>query len=157
MSELQWLLALHVTGAFLFLGGGVTAAILGIAARRAARPREVALLLGLTQVALVVIALGALLTLVLGLWLVHVGGFAYGQAWIVSSLVLLALALAAASLAGRRDRVTRELAERLAAASELPSDELRTRLRDPVSLSLAWASGAAILAILALMIWKPGA
>jgi len=157
MSEFQWLLALHVTGAFLFLGGGVMAAILGIAARRATEPDEVAVLLRLSQVALVVIASGGLLTLVLGLWLVHHGGFAYGQTWIVFSLVLFPAALAAASLAGRRERRARLLAERLAGEPDLSRNELEERLRDPISRALSWGSGTAILAILALMIWKPGA
>jgi hypothetical protein len=34
---------------------------------------------------------------------------------------------------------------------------LRARLRDPVSVGLSWAGGLAGVAILALMIWKPGA
>jgi uncharacterized membrane protein len=157
VSEFQWLLALHVTGAFLFLGGGVMAAALNLAARRAGTPSEVALLLGLTRVALVAIALGALLTLALGLWLVHDAGFAYRQAWIVASLVLFAVAVGAGEAGGRRDRRTRELAERLAAGSDAPSSELRARLRDPLALSLSWGSGVAVVAILALMIWKPGA
>jgi uncharacterized membrane protein len=157
VSEFQWLLALHVTGAFMFLGGGVMAAALNLAARRAGRPSEVALLLGLSRVALGAIALGALLTLALGLWLVHEGGFAYGQTWIVASLVLFAVAVGAGRAGGRRDRRTRELAERLAADSDAPSSELRGRVRDPVALSLSWGSGVAVVAILALMIWKPGA
>jgi uncharacterized membrane protein len=51
----------------------------------------------------------------------------------------------------------RELAERLAAEGDAPSAELAARLRDPVWLALSWGSGVAVIAILALMIWKPGA
>jgi hypothetical protein len=29
-------------------------------------------------------------------------------------------------------------------------------MRDPVTLALSWGSGLTVLAILALMIWKPG-
>jgi hypothetical protein len=29
-------------------------------------------------------------------------------------------------------------------------------LRDPVTMALSWGAGAAVVAILALMIWKPG-
>jgi hypothetical protein len=29
-------------------------------------------------------------------------------------------------------------------------------LRDPVTLAMSWGSGVAVIAILALMIWKPG-
>jgi uncharacterized membrane protein len=158
VTELQWLLALHVTGAFLFLGGAVVAGALNVAAQRAARPSEIALFLALARFAVIAIAVGALLSLVLGLWLVHDdAGFSYGQTWIVLALILFVVALGAGQVGGRRDRQTRELAERLAAASDQPSDELRTRLRDPLSLVLSWGSGAAVVAILALMIWKPGA
>ncbi len=52
VTTLQWLLALHVTGAFLFLGGTVMAGIFGVLAQRAKRPSEVAAFLGLTRLAL---------------------------------------------------------------------------------------------------------
>jgi hypothetical protein len=34
---------------------------------------------------------------------------------------------------------------------------LTPRLSDPVWLALSWGSGIVVVAILALMIWKPGA
>jgi hypothetical protein len=37
----QWLLALHVTGAFLLMGGGVIASILNLAALGRDRPSEI--------------------------------------------------------------------------------------------------------------------
>ena len=156
MSELQWLLALHVTGAFLFLGGAVVAGVLNLAARRAQKPSEIALLLGLARSGVVGVGLGGVLTLVFGLWLVHEAGFSYGRAWIVISLVLFVVAGAAGGAGGRRDRQTRELAERLAREGDAPSAELRARLRDPAALVLSYGSGLAVVAILALMIWKPG-
>jgi hypothetical protein len=58
---------------------------------------------------------------------------------------------------GGRDKRTRELAEQLAAGGDQPSAELRARLRDPLTLALSWGSGIVVIAILALMIWKPGA
>jgi len=157
VSEFQWLLALHVTGAFLFLGSAVAAGVLNLAAQRAEKPSEVALFLGLARFGAVGIGLGGALTLVLGLWLVHEGGFSYGQTWIILSLVLFAIAGSMGAAGGRRDRGTRELAERLAAEGDAPSTELRARLRDPAALALSYASGLAVVAILALMIWKPGA
>jgi uncharacterized membrane protein len=158
MSLYQWLLALHVTGAFFVIGGSVIAATLALFAQRRERPSEVALFLGLTRVAVVVIGIGFLLTIVLGLWLVHEApeNYSYGDAWVILSIVLWVVAGALGSRGGERDRHTRELAERLAAEGDAPSAELRARLRDPVSLALSWGSGAAVLAILALMIWKPG-
>jgi len=156
VSEYQWLLALHVTGAFLFLGGAVAAGVFNLAAQRASRPSEIALLLGLARYAVIGIAAGSLLTLVLGLWLVHDAGFSYGQAWIVVSLILFVVASGAGRAGGARDHATRELAQRLAAESDTPSDELRARLRDPVAIGLSYGSGVLLVVILALMIWKPG-
>jgi hypothetical protein len=34
--------------------------------------------------------------------------------------------------------------------------ELRARMRDPITLALSWGSGLAVVAILVIMIWKPG-
>jgi hypothetical protein len=67
------------------------------------------------------------------------------------------LANAAGGIGGRRDKETRLVAERLEAEGDARSPELRARLRDPVSLGLSYGSGLMVLAILALMIWKPGA
>jgi uncharacterized membrane protein len=156
MDKFQWLLALHVTGAFLFIGGAVVAAALNVAARRTERPSEIATFLGLVRVAVPVLGIGSLLTLVLGLWLVHDAGYGFGQAWIVAALILWVLTGAMGGAGGRRDRETRELAERLAAEGDQPSSELHARLRDPVANTLSWGSGVAVIVILALMIWKPG-
>ena len=60
------------------------------------------------------------------------------------------------AIAGRGDRHTRELAERLAADGDAPSSELARRLRDPLNLALNASMLVAIVAIVALMVWKPG-
>lgn len=157
MSRYEWLLFLHVVGAFALLGGAVAAGILNVAALRRERPSEIALLLGLTRIAVAVVGIGMLLTIVLGLWLVHEApfGYGYGDGWIMASLVLWIASGALGGIGGRRDRRTRELAEQLAAAGDNRTDELGTRLRDPVSLGLSYGSGVLVLAIVALMIWKP--
>jgi uncharacterized membrane protein len=157
VSKYDWLLFFHVTGAFLLIGGTVLAGALNIAALRRERPSEIALLLGLTRIAVVAIAAGVLLTLVFGLWLVHVRGYAYGSFWVVAALVLWVVANALGGAGGRREKKKRLLAERLAAEGDAPSAELRDRMRDPVALGLSYASGLAILLLLVDMIWKPGA
>ena len=156
VSSLQWLLALHVTGAFLFLGGTVAAGVLGLLAQRAGRPSEVALFLGLARWAVVPVVAGAVLTFALGLALVHRLHLSYGSFWVAAAIVLVVLASAAGSKGGRRDAETRRLAEQLARDGDRPSDELRARLRDPLTLALSRGAGAAVVAILALMMWKPG-
>jgi uncharacterized membrane protein len=151
----QWLIALHVTGAFLLMGGGVIAAILNLAALGRERPSEIVLLFGLIRVAVASILIGSLLALVFGLWLVHEAG--YGDGWVVAALVLFVLGNAMGGAGGRRDERTAVFARELTAAGDAPSADLRARVHDPISLALSYGSGLILIAILALMIWKPGA
>jgi hypothetical protein len=60
-------------------------------------------------------------------------------------------------MGGRRDDRTAKLARDLAAAGDAPSPELRARVRDPISLALSYGSGLVLVALLGIMIWKPGA
>lgn len=156
MDTYDWLLFLHVLGAFLVLGGAVLAGVFNFAALRRERPSEIAMLFKFARVGVASIGIGMVLTLVLGLWLVHHVGYGWGQTWIVLALVLWVVANALGGIGGGREKKTRELAERLAAEGDAPSAELTARLRDPVWLALSWGSGIVILVILALMIWKPG-
>jgi uncharacterized membrane protein len=159
VSLYQWLLFLHVAGAFLLVGGTVAAATLTIASRRRERPSEVALLLRLVNSAVFVIGAGVAATLIFGLWLVHESpyGYSYGQTWVIAAVVLWVVSSALGGVGGNREKKIRQLAERLVAAGDAPSPELTARLRDPVSLVLNFGSGAVVFVILALMIWKPGA
>ena len=157
MDRYEWLLFLHVTGAFLVLGGAVMGGVFNLFALGRERPSEIVLLYRLARYAVTSISIGMLLTIALGLWLVSDAGYDWGDGWIVASLLLWVLANALGGIGGRRERKTRELAEALAAQGDVPSSELRARLRDPVTLALSWGSGIAVLGILALMIWKPGA
>jgi uncharacterized membrane protein len=143
VDRYDWLLFLHVTGAFLLVGGAVMAGVFNVAAMRRERPSEIAMLLRLTRYAVVSVTVGMFATLGFGIWLIHQVGYSAGDAWIVAAFVLWAVSGFLGGQGGRRERETRELAERLAAEGDSPTAELSARLRDPV--------------ILALMIWKPGA
>ena len=159
MSTYEWLLALHVTSAFLLLGGGAWAATLNLlAVGRADRPSEVATYFALIRPAVIVIGVGSVGTLVLGLWLVHEAPFdyGYGQFWVWAAVILWALAAGLGGAGGKRDEQTRQLALRLAAAGDAPSEELRSRVRDRTSLLLSYGSGFTLLLVLVLMVWKPG-
>jgi uncharacterized membrane protein len=157
VSTYQWLLVFHVTGAFLLLGGGAFAASLNLAALGREKPSDIVLLFGLIRIAVVAIGIGALLAFVFGLWLVHEAHYGYGDGWVVAALILFIAANALGGMGGRRDDKTAQLARRLAASGDTPSDELRARVHDPVSLALSYGSGLLLVAVLALMIWKPGA
>ena len=147
---------LHIAAAFLLVGGSTVAAILNWLAIGAERPSEAALLLRLIRIALPVIYVGVAGTLIFGLWLWHQLHFGLGEGWIWASLVLWVLVNALGGIGGRHQGKTRELAERLAAAGDTTSDELRALLRDTKGNAVSYAAGAATVAILVLMIWKPG-
>jgi uncharacterized membrane protein len=157
VDRYHWLVFLHVTGAFMVLGGAVMAGIFNVAAWRRERPSEVVLLFRLTRFAVTSISIGMALTLAFGLWLVSDADYGWGEAWIIVALVLWVAANALGGIGGKRDTRARELAERLVAEGDAPSAELRARVRDPISLALSWGSGVLVVVILVLMIWKPGA
>ena len=156
MTTFQWLLGFHLLGAFLLVGGAVAAGVLQFEATRRERPSEIAFLLGLTRIAVVIVSLGSLLALLFGLWLVDEGGFDWGDAWIGAAIVLLVAILVLGAFGGRSARHTRYLAERLAAEGDRRTVELDRALVDPVARLLNYASFLASLAVLGLMIWKPG-
>jgi len=151
-----FLLQAHVFGAVLFVGGSLAAGVLNILAIRADRPSETARLLRLIRFPVLVVGVGVVLTLVLGLWLVHRDGYSYGAFWIWASVVLWVVANALGGLGGKQQRKVRLLAEQLAAADDTSTDELHRLLRDPKGNALSWLAGLATLAILVLMVWRPG-
>ena len=146
---------LHVTGAFFLVSGSVAAGVLNVLAARAERPSETALLLGLIRITVIAIGIGAAGTLIFGIWLWHEQGYGVGTFWIWAALVLWVIANALGGIGGKHQERTRKLAEQLAAAGDTKSEELRALLRDPRGNALSWLAGAATLAILVLMIWKP--
>lgn len=152
----EWALFFHLAGAILFFAGLAVAAVGQGGARRRARPGEIALLLRAARWGVLMVALGTVLALAFGLWLVDLT--AYGlDGWVLASLVLLAFALGAGAAGGQASKRARRLAERLAREGDRPSAELGALLRDPRSDALNWAAAAAGVAILVLMVWKPGA
>lgn len=149
------LLFLHLAGAFLFVGGSITAAVLRVAAMQRQRPSEIALLMRALRPSVPVVGVGLVLVVGAGFWLADRLGFDLGAGWLTWTFVLLGWLVVAGAVAGRQDRHTRELAERLAAAGDAPSAELSRRLRDPLNLALNGSMLVAIAAIVALMVWKP--
>jgi uncharacterized membrane protein len=145
----------HLVSAFVFVSGAAGAGILQLAALRRDRPSEIALLLQTTRVAVALLGAGALATLGFGLALVGHEGIGFGTGWVVAAIALWVAAMALGGLGGRTARHARYLAERLAAEGDRPSEELRALVGHRPSLLQSYASTAAIVAILVLMVWKP--
>jgi uncharacterized membrane protein len=103
----------------------------------------------------IVIGVGVASTLIFGIWLWHELGFGIGTVWIWASIVLWVIANALGGMGGKQQERARKQAEQLAAAGDTMTDELRALLRDPRANALSWLAGAATIAVLVLMIWKP--
>jgi uncharacterized membrane protein len=146
---------LHVSGAFFLVSGSVAAGVLNVLAQRAERPSESVALLRLIKTAVIVIGIGAATTLIFGLWLWHELGFGIGTWWIWASLVLWVISNALGGIGGKHQERARKLAEQLSGAGDTMTDELRALLRDRRGNALSWLAGAATIAILVLMIWRP--
>jgi uncharacterized membrane protein len=152
----HWALFFHLVGAFCLVGGATVAAAAFERARRRQRPSEIATLLGLARTGVLLVGAGSLLVLGFGLWLVHLHGYGYDTGWVDAALVLFAVALVLGAAGGRPAKRARLLAERLAERGEQASPELRRLLVDRFALFANYGSGAAVLAILVLMVWRPG-
>ena len=146
----------HLIGAFLFVGGVIVAGVGFEAARRRRRPSETALLLGLTRIGVLLVVLGFLIVLGFGLWLVHVGHFGYGSAWVDWALALLLIVTVLGAIAGQRPKRARKLADSLAREGNAETAELRMLLDDRAARALNYLSAALVVAIIVLMVFKPG-
>ena len=151
----DWALFLHLAGVLLFVGGSIAVTALRLLAIGKQRPSESAVLLRAVRPLVPLVGTGLLLTLAAGAWLADELGVPYDSGWLQWTYVLVVWLGVVGAVAGRRDRRTRELAERVAAEGDRPSDELARRLRDPVALTLDASMLAATVAIVALMVWKP--
>jgi len=156
VTKYDWLLLIHLLGAFCFLSGSIVAGILHAAATRRDRPSEVALLLGLVRPMVAVVGAGSIVVLVFGVWLARDAGYGVSDGWVVAAIALWAVSNALAGPAGKSLRQARELAERLAANGNHPSEELHRAVADRRALIFNYTSFLLLIVILVLMVFKPG-
>jgi hypothetical protein len=150
-------LFLHLLGAFALIAGSSVAAVAFETARRHEEPREIALLLGLSRIGVALVGLGTPLVVAFGLWLVDLGDWGYRAGWVDAAIALLAAAVALGAVGGQTPKRARKLATRLAAEGAPASGELRALLDDRPARVLNYLSGLLLLAILVVMVFKPGA
>ena len=149
------LLFFHLLGAVSFFAGGAVVGVLQLGAIRRERPREIYALLRLAPFGVALVGVGALLTLAFGIALAEHEGLGLSPAWIQAALGLWVAAMAVGGYGGRTARHARRLAKRLAVETDEPSPELHALVGAPLPLAASVASGAMLLAILALMVWQP--
>lgn len=156
MTVFQWLLLCHLLGAFSFVAGAAVAGTLQLAAIRRERPSEIAMLLGLTRVGVVLVLVGAAATLGFGIALADHLGFGLTPAWIQAAIGLWLASVVLGALGGRTARHARYLAVRLAAEGDQPSADLNALVGNRLSLWASNVSGLLVLAVVVLMVWRPG-
>src|SRR4051794_24843846 len=138
--------------AALLVAGAVVAGAAQITALQRERPSEIALLLYVARYAVIFVGVGSLGALGFGIWLADYLRYGLGDGWIVASIVLWGVSQLLGGIGGRTARHARERAEQLAAAGDQPDPELTSLVRNRPSLLLSYASTAAVVAILVLMV-----
>jgi uncharacterized membrane protein len=146
----------HLLGAFSLVAGMIVAGVAFETARRRDTPAEIALVLGLSRVGVLLVAVGTLLVVGFGLWLVHLGNWGYGAGWVDAALGLFAVTIVLGTVGGQRPKRARVLATRLAADDAPVSAELRALLDHRPTLAANYLSALLLIAIVGLMVFKPG-
>jgi uncharacterized membrane protein len=137
VSLYETLLFFHVLGAFALVAGTTAMAPFALGFGQAALERGGAVKLAMTGS--ILSGIGAVLTLVLGLWLVENAGYEFFRLWILAALVFWAIA---GYSNGQISRAARGVDR-----GEEAGGNLRV-------VWIADALGATLL--LVLMVWKPG-
>ncbi len=159
MSLYDWLLFLHVLSAFSLVAGVILNTCVIVVSRNAFRPSDAGRSLRLMRAGDVLSGIGAVGTLVFGVWLaIEVDGYELWDGWIIAALVLWAVS------GGFGDRAAKHYARARKRAAELvsqgrnePNAELANLLRAPRPFAFYAVAVALVLLLLADMIWKPGA
>jgi uncharacterized membrane protein len=155
VTAANWLLLFHLLGAFAFFAGASLGLMLLLGATRRERPSEVLALLRLSPAAVALDGIGGLMTLGFGFALASNLGLGFSQAWLQAALALWLVKGAVGGIGNRNGRRTRELAERLAADGDRPSEELRALVRARPALWGGYLGILLLVAIVVLMVWRP--
>jgi uncharacterized membrane protein len=155
----DWLLALHVLSAFAWIAALVVYTVVIVAGWRLTVPSDVVRMFRVSRVGDALIAVGMLGTIIFGIWLAFdKDGYALWDGWIITALILWLVAAAVGGQVGRvyngaRDRAVALVNE----GRDAPSPELSVMLRSQRGVVLHGLLIVIVLAILVVMIYKPGA
>jgi uncharacterized membrane protein len=159
MSRYDWLLFLHVLSAFSLVAAQVLVTFLIVGGWRLELPSDIARMFRLSRAGDVLFGIGAIGTIVLGIWLaIDLDEYQLWDGWIIAALVLWAVAMGiggrtAKHYYGARDRAKALVAE----GRDVPNPELAATLRSPTGLVLHLATVVLVVLLLVDMIYKPGA
>ena len=162
ISGNAWLLSMHLLAASAVVGAITLYTMAFVAARRLDDVRQARALSRVVALGSVAFAAGAAGTLVFGIWLAFsVSGYSITDGWIIAAIVLWAVI---GALSGRATaaywRTTRSLAggtDGVAVGPGETEQDVLASYRGRILLGFDLAAAAAAIAMLAVMIWKPGA
>jgi hypothetical protein len=155
----DWILALHLLSAFAYVAGMVVFWVLIVAVRRTDTPEGRIRMGPVVSVGTVAVGIGAVGTIVFGLWLAFsVGGYDIWDGWIIAAIVLWVIAGDRGGRTGKEYQKGMVKARELEAAGQTgPNAELLALNRTSHGVLLHTIASAALLLLLIDMIWKPGA
>jgi uncharacterized membrane protein len=159
VSFSDWLLALHVLSAFAWVAALVIYTVVIAAGWGLTVPSDVVRMFRVSRVGDALIAVGMVGTIVFGIWLaIDLDAYQVWDGWIITALVLWLVAGAVGGQVGKvyngaRDRAKALLDE----GQDAPSPELNAMLRSQRGLVLLGLMILVVLALLVIMIYKPGA
>jgi len=154
----DWLLALHLLAAFALVAALVVFTAVMVADWGEARPQRAAAFFLLARVGGPLIAAGAALTLILGIWLaIDLDAYQPWDGWIIAAIVLWGIGGYTGSKVGAHYTALQGLVDQLAAQGDEPNAELAAKLSDRSVRTLHVITIVAFAAILVLMVFKPGA
>ena len=159
MSFDDWMLALHVLSAALYVAGLVLFWVLIVAVRRTDTPERTLSFAPVSRLGNAVVGIGAGGTIVLGIFLAFsVGDYDIWDPWIVAAIVLWFVAAGTGQRTGKAYLLGVAKAQELHASGQMgPSSDLLALNRTSQGLMLQALSSLVLLLILIDMIWKPGA
>jgi hypothetical protein len=155
----DWVLALHVLAAFSLVAGMILFWVLIVAVRRIDTPGDTLRLGPLAKVGNATVGLGMAGTILFGVWLAFsVGGYDFWDGWILAALVLWFVAAALGQRTGKAFLQGPAKAQELESAGQTgPNAELLAVNRTSQGVLLHALTSLVVLAIIIIMIWKPGA
>src|SRR5262245_39375548 len=157
MDLYDWLLALHVLAAFAWIAALVVFTVVVVAGRGLTVPSDVVRLFRVSRVGDALIAVGMIGTIVFGVWLAF-DEYEIWDGWIITALVLWLVAGALGGRVGKVYDAARHRAKELVAEDRDESNpELNAMLRTQRGLVLRILLVVITLALLVVMIYKPGA
>jgi uncharacterized membrane protein len=153
----DWLIALHVLSAFAWVSALVLYSVVIAAGWKTTVPSEVVRIFRVVRVGDALIAIGMIGTIVFGIWLAF-DEYEIWDGWIIAALVLWLVAGAVGGRIGKIYNATRDRAAALLAeGQDAPNAELGVMLRSQRGLVLHTLMVLVTIAILVVMVYKPGA